>query len=141
MPDTAMALKVSTFFWEMRSKTSERAKMPTTTGIRLKPPERSKLPKVKRRSPEMGSAPTMARNRPSTPANSPLSMLVREMLAMQVRPRRIRAKVSMGPKRKANAASWGARSMSTMQESTPPMMEAMVAQPSARSASPRRLMG
>ena len=47
----------------------------------------------------------------------------------------------MGPKRKANAASWGARSMSTMQESTPPMMEAMVAQPSARSASPRRLMG
>ncbi len=82
-------------------------------------------------SPVMGSLPTVARNRPSAPASSPLTMLPRETAAMQVSARQIRAKVSTGPKLSATAASCGAASTSTTMENSPPAREDSVAQPSA----------
>ena len=71
----------------------------------------------------------------------PLNWFSMDTLEMQVSPMRMRAKVSSGPNCRAKRAICGAASARTMQENTPPKMEAASAQPMALPALPARAMG
>ena len=75
------------------------------------------------------------------PASRPLTMLPREIVAMQVMARKMVAKVSTGPNLSATAASWGAAKIRTMVENSPPKVEATSENPRAREASPRTAIG
>ena len=124
-----------------RENTSVNANNPTSTGIRPSPALSWKISKSKRTVPVIGSVPMVARNKPIVPASKPFNMLPRDTPAMQVSAMQISAKVSMGPNSRANCASCGAAKISTTAENSPPMVDAIVDQPMARSALPCCVIG
>ena len=100
------------------------ANRPMSTGMVSMPPCMRLMPKVKRLTPSMGSIPTQEISRPTKPMSRPLIWDLPPTLAMMVRPKRARAKYSLGPNFRAKAAMGGAAKSSTIQLNSPPMVEA-----------------
>ena len=87
-----------------------------------------------------GSVPSIARQTPKAPVNTPFDRFFEAMEAITERPRSARANFSAGPKASVAFASKGANRARMTRLRIPPMSDATTAPPSANPPSPFWLM-
>ena len=117
-----------------KRSTSDTANRPIIAGIRLRPPSRSALPKVKRGWAAGFSRPTLPNSSPSSSVTKPFSGRSLAMKTAQLSPISTSQKYSKELKRSATSASAGAVKVSTIVPKIPPMAENTRPMPSAVSA-------
>jgi hypothetical protein len=116
-------------------------RMPMSTARRSNPAASCGWPRVKRTSPVIGPPPTRAGRTPGIPGGTPSTTETLETVRMRVVPRQMGAKVPVGARRSATAASRGAARRSPIAGTSPPKTGAAVARDSASPARPMRAGG
>ena len=106
------------------------------TGTKSMPSARLRLSNVNRSAPVKASRPMVASSSPIAAAISALSLAPDAMVETSRMPSSASAVYSGGPKSRAKPATTGARKVSPMMATVPPMKEPMAATPSAVPARP-----